>query len=276
MSASTASRWPITSASSAAPCSSGAAAGAGTGSSWRSSTSAPCQRATSPSETAPMHLDALDQRRLRRIRVRHDHAALALPRGSHDRGQHPRHGPQPPVESEFADVDGLRDRGGIHRSFGRERGDRDRDVEGRPVLGQTRRRQIHRQPAARQREPAVLARVVHALHRFAERFVGEPDDAELRLLVGQIGFDLDERAVESGQGDRPRARGGHRTSSRCSSAPVAGSGPMIAIASTRSRRPCAASGWAAIHANAKRHTREQLAARRSPRTGARMPGRVAS
>ena len=76
------------------------------------------------------HLDALDQRGLRLVRVRHDHPALALSNGGHHRGQHARHGAQASVESQLADVHRLREGGGIHRTLRGERGDRDRDVEG--------------------------------------------------------------------------------------------------------------------------------------------------
>ena len=188
------------------------------------------------------HLDPLDQRGLRFVRVGHDHPTLALSNGGHHRGQHAGHGTQASVEPQLADVHRLREGRGIHRAFRGERGDRDRDVEGRSVLGEARGRQVDRETAARKCEAAVGARVVHPLHRFAERLVGQADDAELGLLIRQVRLDLDELAVEPGEGDRPRARGRHRRSSRCSSAPVAGSAPMIAIASRRSRRPCTSSG----------------------------------
>lgn len=121
-------------------------------------------------------------------------------------------------------------------------------VEPGAVLGEARRRQIHREPSPRKIQPGVLAGVVHALDGFAEGLVREPDDPELRCLVRHVGFDLDEMPIDAGERDRPGTRGRHAMSTRCSSEPEAGSDPMMPIASSRITRPRASSGFSVAHA----------------------------
>ena len=80
------------------------------------------------------------------------------------------------------------------------------------------------------------------------------DDEGYTLVTSRDPGDLDDRTVETVERHRERARDAHSASSRCSRRAEAGSAPTSAIASMRRRRPRAASGCAAIHATASRHS----------------------
>ncbi len=85
------------------------------------------------------HLHAGDETRLGRVAVGHDHTLEPRAGGGEDGGKHARHGTQAPVEPELPQVHGLPDGAPSDHIARGQAGHRDREVEGGPVLGQTRR-----------------------------------------------------------------------------------------------------------------------------------------
>jgi hypothetical protein len=128
----------------------------------------------------------------------HDRGGPRPPRGE-DGGQDAVDGPQPAVETQLAEMHDTGHGLGRHQVGRRQRGDGDREVERRTLLGQRRRRQVDRELAGRERAAGVRRGRADPVAGLAERRVGQPDDHEGRQPLTHVGLDLDERPVEAEQ-----------------------------------------------------------------------------
>ena len=142
-------------------------------------------------------------------------------------GQDAGNGPQPPVEPELAQVDRRRDGGGIHRPSVASEAIAIATSKPEPCLGRLAGDRLTVSRRRGQRQPAVGARVVHALHRLAERLVGQADDLELGVCFDRSASTSTSSPSTPDERDRPRARDGQAPPrpTRCSSAAGRGVGP---------------------------------------------------
>ena len=114
--------------------------------------------------------------------------------------------PQPPVERELADRGVARERLGRQLVGGGEHGERDRQVEARPLLAQRGRREVDGD--APLRRPLELGRgdpAADALLRLLAGAVGEADDRERRQPLLEVRLDLDPARVEADERVSDRA-----------------------------------------------------------------------
>ena len=229
----------------------------GTGSTWRSSYSPPCQMAASSSDATPTTRMPGTSAASVALPVGTMHGVVAGARRGEHRGQDAVDRAQPPVEPELAEVHHAID--GLGREFaGRgETGDRDGEVEAGAVLRQRGRREVDGELARRQRAAGVDRGRAHAVARLAERGIGQADDDEGGQLRREVGLDLDDRAGEPEQGDRAGAGDGHQLiPSRCSMSAGDSAGASTATASMRMR--AADASLASHHAIARRRSRASL------------------
>ena len=78
----------------------------------------------------------------------------------------------------------------IELAVGRQKAQRDRQVEAARLLGQVGRRQVDDDPlVVRKREAALLQRRAHPLARLLDLDVGQADEREARQPVGQVHLD---------------------------------------------------------------------------------------
>jgi nitroreductase len=143
----------------------------------------------------------------------------------------------------------LSERRVLCESFGRnlarrsQHGERDREVEPRPLLAQARRREIHRYPSKRPLELGARDAASNALLRLLASLVGQTDDGESRNTPLQVGFHLDRAGLQTDESMREGARE-HKTKlersdaqeARRSSQCTAGMDTFLAIASKRDQR----------------------------------------
>ena len=160
------------------------------------------------------HADAPHEPRLVDVAARHHDGRRPRTASSEHRGQHARDRTQPTVERELADMHHARDGRGVDGSCRGERGDRDAEVEARPVLRHGRRREVDGDLAGGQVASGVGGRSAHPVFRLAERGVGQADDGEGGQTVGQVGLDLDERTIDAVQGDGEGAGHSHQLTAR--------------------------------------------------------------
>ena len=114
------------------------------------------------------------------------------------------HGPQTPVEAELGGRCDALDPLGGRLARHREHGQRDREIEPGPLLALLGRRQVDREPRARE---AVLRRGDPAsdpLARLLDGAIGEPDDDEARHPVDQVRLDLDAPRRDPHEPERER------------------------------------------------------------------------
>ena len=135
------------------------------------------------------HLDALDHRGFRRVRLGHQHAAPPAAFRFQRDGQHALHRPHRAIQPELADhaavlrVERLGPAGGDHRQ-------RDGQVERRSFLFQIRRCEVHRLDPVVQIERRGADGGNHPLRGFPNRRIRQADDDDDRL-VRAAGVDLD-------------------------------------------------------------------------------------
>ena len=79
----------------------------------------------------------------------------------------------------------------------RHQRERDREIECRPRLAHVGGREIDEQPSRRIGEAGVEDRRAHALARFAERAIGQPDDRKARRARRAVGFDAHDVAFDA-------------------------------------------------------------------------------
>ena len=125
--------------------------------------------------------------------------------GPFGRDERARHRPKPPVERELADRGVPFERFRRHLVGGGEHGERDRQVEARPLLAQRGRCEVDRD--APLRGPLELGRRdsrAHSFLRLLARPVGEADDRERRQPPLEVRLDLDAARVDADErvGDR--------------------------------------------------------------------------
>ncbi len=155
-----------------------------------------------PERGGTVHRDGVDELGLGDVLVRDDDVPRTPPRGLEDRRQHPPHPAQPPVERQLAEVDHVLDGLPPHDPGGREDGDRDAEVEARPPLGDRRRREVDGDAVGWDGHAGVRRGRAHPVRRLAARGVREPTHREARQPLTDVGLDVDERAVQAGQGHR--------------------------------------------------------------------------
>ena len=118
-------------------------------------------------------------------------ASAALSRGTNMRrsprrraqaamGKHPAHRPHPPVQRQLAHEQRFRRAVLGQQPRPGQDPDGDRQVVGRPVLADVRRRQVHRDLAGRQLRPDVVQRPADARPPLLHPRVGQPDDWQSR------------------------------------------------------------------------------------------------
>ena len=96
---------------------------------------------------------------------------LVVRRSMQRREQHARRRRDPPIELELADDDIVGKRLRIRSTDRGEQGKRDRQIEMRTLLGQIRRRKVHRDPLGRQRQTDGSECGVHTLTALGNRLV---------------------------------------------------------------------------------------------------------
>lgn len=137
---------------------------------------------------------------------RHDQPPRPDRTGGERRDQGPADGAHLAVEPELADDHQLGHRVRGHLAARGEQGEGDRQVEGRPPLGQLGRREAHGvlrawplEAGVEDRRPAAVARLPHQLVR-------EADDGEARDADRHVRLDADHVAVDAEQHDPAGAR----------------------------------------------------------------------
>ena len=155
----------------------------------------------------PHRLHAVDrqsvgQRGLRRV-FRRDVQLLhaKLPRRQRHR-QHAAHRPQLAFQTQLAEEGALRLRQ-TDQLAGRENAEQDRQIVERTGLFRARGREVQRDPADREAEPAVFHRRAHALPRLLDGGVRQADDLKSRQPVRDITFHRDLIAPDPIQSHRP-------------------------------------------------------------------------
>ncbi len=149
------------------------------------------------------HRHILDQRRLRRIHLRHeDRLDATLARQRHHR-QDTVGMAQTAVQAQLAeketalrgaDTSGRAEWG--HLLGGHQNRDGDGQVVGRASLAQIRRRQVDGDAPQRKDAAAILDGSAHPLLGLVHRRIGQPHDSESRQSVPDVHLDLDQRTVQ--------------------------------------------------------------------------------
>ena len=128
-----------------------------------------------------IHQHALHGLHLMRVISRQNHLADAMLMGRQHQRQRPANGHQPAVQGQFSQ---QQDVACIHRAdLARGNDDRhgDRQVEGRALLAQIRRGQVHRHMAAGRGEAVIFHGGIHALTAFAHGGVRQANHGEGKL-----------------------------------------------------------------------------------------------
>ena len=137
--------------------------------------------------------DHLDRSRPRRFRPLRRGADQSQPLFGcvQRRQQHPRRSGNTPVQPQLAHHHIGRQRLGIDHPHRAQQPQRDRQVVMRSLLGQVGRRQVHRDPLRRQRQPDRGQRRAHPLPAFGHCLVRQPDDRERRHPRRKLHLHLD-------------------------------------------------------------------------------------
>jgi hypothetical protein len=150
-------------------------------------------------------LDALDHRRLACVRRRQQQAAQPPRAGGGSDRQGAAHRFHVPVGRELAE-DGVvaQDRAG-QRPVGGQDADGDRQIEGRPLLANVRRSEVHGHRVARHAVAGIAHRRAHAIETLADGALRQPDHGEMRQAgAGEVDLDLDQQPVDALQGTGKR------------------------------------------------------------------------
>ncbi len=135
------------------------------------------------------------------LRRRADEAQFPLPRM--ERGeQHAGRGGDAAVQTQLAHDDIARQRLGIDHAHGAEQGQRDGEVEMRPLLGEVGGREVHGDPLGRQRKADGGDGVAHPLPAFRDRLVRQADDDEIGKAGNELALNLHAARFQPQIGDR--------------------------------------------------------------------------
>ena len=137
------------------------------------------------------HLDPLDERRLGRVRLRDQQAAVARAPGAQRGVQRAPDRPQLSAQRELAGQRVAMEVLGRHLSARREQAHGDREVEARARLPHVRGREVDGQPLLREIQPGVQQRRSDALTRLADRAVRQSDERERREPLAHVDLDGD-------------------------------------------------------------------------------------
>ena len=156
-----------------------------------------------------------DQRGLGQRRDGHDDAAHPGGPGGEQARQHPADGPQPAVEGELPEQDGPVERLLRQGTAGSEDPAGQGEVEPRAGLAQRRRREGEHDPLVGPRVSGVDHGGADPVARLVQRRVGQTDQVDPGEPAADGGLDLDDRAVDTLQRDRPGpCQAGHQNASR--------------------------------------------------------------
>jgi hypothetical protein len=143
---------------------------------------------------------ALDKRGLSGVRDRHEGAALPARPGQRNHRQDATHGTDIAGQRDLSNEDRILDVGHDVATRDHEP-DRDGQVVGRPLFSRVGRRKIDGDPAVhRPTEAAVADGRAHALLRFLNGGIGQPDHGYLGMPAADVHLDIDEFAIEADDG----------------------------------------------------------------------------
>ncbi len=162
----------------------------------------------------PDGVDAGQQAGLGEVGPRHDDPLHPGPGRDQDGRQHPADRADLTVEAELAEQhDAVERRRRQHPGRG-EHGRRQGQVEAAAALGQRRRRQPEGDALGRPLLAGVDDGGAHPVAGLAEGGVGHAGDGQAGQALREVGLDLDQRAVEPDERDRPGAGERHQNAPR--------------------------------------------------------------
>ena len=144
------------------------------------------------------HLDAVDNRGLRRVFHRQHHPPQPLRTRPDRNGKHAPHGFERAVERQFADEHRPGDRPGVDAAHRREDSHGDRQVETRPLLAQVGRSEAHDHLLARHPLARVLERRPDALFALLHGIVGQSHEVHAQTAAGDVDLDGHRHGVDPG------------------------------------------------------------------------------
>ena len=144
------------------------------------------------------HLDAVDNRGLRRVFRRQHHPPQPLRTRPDRNGKHAPHGFERAVERQFADEHRPGDRPGVDAAHRREDSHGDRQVETRPLLAQVGRSEAHDHLLARHPLARVLERRPDALFALLHGIVGQSHEVHAQTAAGDVDLDGHRHGVDPG------------------------------------------------------------------------------
>ena len=151
------------------------------------------------------------ERRLVRVRDRHDDRLDAVALQHVDEHERAGHGPDRAVEAELAEHGDVLEAVLGQLRLGEEQPERDRELESGTRLAHARGRKVDRDALERERHLRRHQGRAHALARFASRRIGESDDVISRQSLRDVHLDAHGMAVDAEQGGTTN-RGEHGTS----------------------------------------------------------------
>ena len=172
---------------------------------------APVEQIREPRERRDRaHLDSLHERRLGRVGLRNEQAAVSRAAGTERGGQRAAHRAQLAAQRQLADQGAVLELLGRNLRAGRQQPNRDGQVEARARLAHVRGRKVHGQPLLREVERRVEQRGPHALARLADRTVRQAHEREGGQTPPHVHLDRDLLGMDSVEregGDRGEHRG---------------------------------------------------------------------